>query len=142
MNPPEKMHSQLLKARGKRAAFLEPSNAALNHIATTIAFPVVADWPPSVALLGSIGSWRYHRSDAMRVQPVANALRVIGFVTTNATRSRARSSFRALHLHTVDQCLELSRLVRLPWQQQRAQRHAISIDEEVHLAPKPADTAS
>lgn len=131
MNHPEKMHSQLLKAGGKRAAFLEPSNAALNHVATTVAFSVVADWPPSVALLGSIGSWRYHCSNAMRVQPVANALRVIGFVTTQAMRSRARSSFRALHLHAAGQCLELGRLVRLPWQQQRAQGHTISIDKEV-----------
>ena len=78
----------------------------------------------------------------MRVQPVANALRVIGFVTTNAMRSAARSSFRALHLHAADQCLELGRLVRLPWQQQRAQGEAFSIDKEVQLAPKPADTAS
>ena len=78
----------------------------------------------------------------MRVQPVANALRVIGFVTTNTMRSRARSSFLSLHLHAVGQCLELGRLVRLPWQQQRAQGEAFSIDKQVQLAPKPADTAA
>lgn len=65
----------------------------------------------------------------MRTQEVANALRVIGFIATNTLRSAARSSFLSLHLHAVDQCLELGRLMRLSWQQQRTQGHAIAIDK-------------
>jgi hypothetical protein len=141
MNHSEKMHGQLLKAGGKTAAFLEPADAAFNDIATTIAFLIVADrssHTPSPTPF----AWRYHRSDPMPTQPVANALRVIGFITTNAPRSQTWSSFRALHLHATDQCLELGRLVRLSWQQQRTQGHTSRIDKQVQFAAKSAYRAS
>jgi hypothetical protein len=106
VNHPEKMHGQLFKASGKTATLLEPADTAFNHIAAMIAFLIIADrssYTPSCASF----PWWYHRSDPMRTQPVANALRVIGFIATNAPRSRARPSFGPLHLHALDQHLKL-----------------------------------
>ena len=110
------MNRQLLKAGGKTAAFLEPANTAFNHIASAIAFLIVADRSSGTAF-GASFPWRYDRSDPMRTQPVANALRVVSFITANAPRSRATPSFPSLHLYIPDQGFELGRLVRLAWQQ-------------------------
>lgn len=101
MDHSEKMHGELLKAGGKRAAFLKPADAAFNHIATTIPFLIVAD-RSSHTPFSTPFPWRYHRPDPMPTQEVANALCMIGFITTNAPRSRARSSFLSLHLHAAD----------------------------------------
>src|SRR5262245_42490241 len=101
------MHSQLFKAGGKRATFLEPADTAFNHIAATIALLIIADWSSYTPPCASF-AWWYHRSDPMRTQKVANALRVIGFIATDTLRSRARPSFLSLHLHAVDQHLKLS----------------------------------
>ncbi|SRR6266508_100209 len=115
MNHSEKMHGQLLKAGGKRAAFLEPADAAFNDIATTIALLIVADRSSHTAFPTPF-AWRYHGSNPMPTQEVADALGMIGFISTNAPRSRARSPFGTLHLHAVDQYFELGRFVRLSWQ--------------------------
>src|SRR5262249_4662015 len=81
---------------------------------------------------------RYHRTNPVRAQPVPNALRMIGFIATNAPRARAWPSFRSLHLYAADQGFELGRLVRPSWQQQRAQGYASSIKTQVHLGAEAA----
>jgi hypothetical protein len=106
MDHAKKMYGQLLKAGGKTAAFFEPANTAFNHIATTIAFLIIAERSSRTAFPTSF-AWRYDRTDAMRTQPVANALGVIGFITTDAPRSRARPSFPSLHLYAPDQGFKL-----------------------------------
>jgi hypothetical protein len=141
MSHPEKMHGQLLKARGKTAAFLEPTDAAFNHIAITIAFLIVAERSSHTPFATPFAR-RYHRSNPMRTQPVANALRVISSIATKSVGSRAWPTFGALHLHAADQCLELGRLVGLSWQQQCAQGHAIAINQQVQLGTKAAYAAS
>ena len=124
------MDGQLLKASGKRAAFLEPADTALNHIATAIAVLIIAYRSSRTAFCASF-LWWYHRSDPMRTQPVPNALGVIGSIATDTSWSRARSSFGSLHLHARDQHLELGRLVGLSRQEQRTERDTISVTQQV-----------
>ena len=106
MNHPEKVHGQLLEAGGKTAAFLEPTDAAFHDMAPVIAFLIVADGS-SHRTSPALCPWRYHRTNPVRAQPVANALRVIGLIAPNAPGSPTWPSSRALHLHTPDQHLEL-----------------------------------
>lgn len=100
------MDGQLLKTGGKRATFLEPADAALNHSAATIAFLIIAE-RSSDTPFSALFAWRYDCSDPLRAQKVANALRVIGFIATNTPWPRAWSSFGSLHLNAADQRLEL-----------------------------------
>lgn len=106
MNHSEKMHGQLLKASGETAAFLEPTNTTLNHITTTVALLVIAEGSTRPAFSVAV-SWRYDCTDPVCAQPVANALSVIGFITTNPSWSRAPSSFGSLYLYARDQGFEL-----------------------------------
>jgi hypothetical protein len=114
MNHPKIVKCQLLIPRRQRAAFLQPSDTALDHIPVTIARRVITDWSSYSPLFACATGW-YHRTNAMRAQPVAYPLGLVGSVSTNAAWSATPSTVGTLNLDTIEQRLKLGRLMRLTW---------------------------
>jgi hypothetical protein len=71
-------------------------------------------------------------------QPEANAAGVIGTITTEMVRTSTRPPAPAPDLHTIDDGLELGRLVRLSREHCHGERQAAAIGQEVQLGAKAA----
>jgi hypothetical protein len=81
---------------------------------------------------------RDHGPDAMPAQPVADALGTVGPIGGQAFGPTAGPPLALPDAHTVQDVLELGRLVRLARQQQGGQRHAVPIAEHVHFGAEAA----
>jgi len=71
-------------------------------------------------------------------QPEANAASVIGTITTEMVRTSTRPPAPAPDAHTLDDGLELGRLVCLAREQRDSQREATTIGQQVELSAKSA----
>lgn len=129
------MECEFLKARGQRAALLQPAQTALDHIAITVAYPIIAERPPAPPF-ATTASRRDDRPNAVHPQPVPDALCMVGPVSANPTWASPWSPAASLNLNRLDHCFELGRFVSRAWQQQHAERHAIAIDQQVQLGTK------
>jgi hypothetical protein len=129
------MHRQFLKARGERAALLQPAQTALDHIAITVAHTIIADRPPAPPF-ATTTSRRDYRPDAMHPQPMPDTLRVVGPVSANPARASSWAPARSLNLNRLDQRFELGRLVGRAWEQQGAERQPVAIDQQVQFGAK------
>ncbi len=74
----------------------------------------------------------------MRAQPVTNALRVIGFISTEPPWSQTWTPDLTPYLYALNQLLELPRLVRWRWQKECAQWNAVAVTQQVQLGAKAA----
>lgn len=131
------MDCQFVKARGECPALFQPPQTALDHVAIAIAHRVVAD-RPTPASFRATPSRRDHRPDAVRPQPVADALCVIGFVAANPSRTPPGTPDPPLDFDALDQGFELGRFVRLARKEQCAERQPIAIHQQVQLGAKAA----
>jgi hypothetical protein len=135
MHQPEKMHGQLLKACGECPTLLQPAQTPLDHIAVAVAHWVIADWPTAPPFAATAAG-RDDRADAMRPEPVPDALSMIGFVTANPPWPSPWTAHAPLDLDAVHQGLELGRFVGRARQQQRAERQPVAIHQQVQLGAK------
>jgi hypothetical protein len=131
------MHRELLKARGERTALLQPAQTALDHIAITLAYAIIADWPPAPPF-ATLAARRDYRPDAVPAQPVPDTLRVVGPVSANPARASPWWPAASLNLHRLDQRFELRGFVSRAWQQQCTERHSVAINQEVQFRAKAA----
>ena len=74
----------------------------------------------------------------MPPQPQPNAAGVIGTITTEMVRTSTRPPAPAPDVHTIDDGLELGRLVCLAREHRDGEREATSIRQEVQLGAKAA----
>lgn len=131
------MQGQFLVAGGNRAARFQPADAAFDDAAPAIADCIVADRAPrSSSATRAFG--RDDGADAVPPQPHPNAARVIGPITTEMARPAARRAVPAPDVDTIDDRLELGRLVGLARQQRSGERQATPIGQEVQLGAKAA----
>lgn len=72
----------------------------------------------------------------MLAEPLADTLSVIGFITTHPPWSSLHPTLRAAHLHTVNESLELCRLVGLARQQEGFEWQTVAINQNVKLGAK------
>lgn len=129
------MHREFLETRGQCAAFLQPAQTALDHIPIAVAHPIIADWSPAPAF-ASTASRRDNRSDTVQPQPVSDALRMVGTVSTNSARPSSWSPAWSCDLNRLDQRFELGRFMGRAWQQQGTERQSVAINEHVQLGAK------
>lgn len=122
-----KWRASFSKRGGERAAVLEEADGALDNVAPAVADEVVAD--------GAAGptAGRDDGADAVVAEPLADAAGVVGLITTDPTGPATGAPHPARHAHAGHERLELGRLMRLAGEQQRAQRDAHPIAEEVEL---------
>ena len=129
------MDCEFLKARGERAALLQPAQTALNHIAVTVAHTIIADWSPTPPF-ATTASWRDDCPNAVHAQPVPDALCVVGPVSANPARASPWSPARSRNLNRLDQCFELGRFMGCAWEQQGTERQSVAINQEVQFGAK------
>src|SRR5882672_504599 len=134
-----KVNGQLLEARADAAALLQPADALLDYGALAIG--------PLVKLHRRIPSRclrvlvRDHRTDALLLDPVADAPCAIGFVSGQLARL-----FAAPVLPRGDepghQRLEARRFVHLAGVQFEGQRSSLAVSNQMELGSKPASAAA
>ena len=129
------MHCEFLKARGERAALLQPAQTALDHIAIAVAHAIIAHRSPAPPF-ATTTSRRDDRPDAVHPQPVPDALRLVGSVSADPARASPWSPSRSLRLNRLEQRFELGRFVGRTWQQQCAERQSVAINQQVQFGAK------
>jgi hypothetical protein len=87
LDHPEEIHGQLLKASGDTAAFLHPTDAALDDISTAIG--VLVEGLADGRFIGSLGD---DGKDAVLAEPSTDVRKAIAFVSGNTLGSLARSA--------------------------------------------------
>lgn len=120
------MQGELFISGGDRAALFEPADATFDDTAPAIANYIVGDWTPSLAP-SARAFGRDHRTDATLSQPLSDTLGVIGPVATKMVRASTRTAPPTPDTHTIDDGLELGRLVRLSREQRGGERQATAI---------------
>src|SRR5688572_8890424 len=115
MNHHKIVDCQLLIPRRNRTAFLQEADTALYYIPLAIAYVVIADWSPTLALFAT-ATRRDDRSNPVGPQPMPDPLGVVGSITSHASRSSGMAVC-SLDSATLKQCFELGRLVRLTGQE-------------------------
>ncbi len=129
--------SELVESAEDAAALLEPPDAALNDVASSVGVAVED-------LVGRVFRYsaRDHRLDLVATQPVADPLDVVALVACELVRSVARAAARARQPEGFEDREELLALVTLAGADRDGQGKPTTFANQVELGRETAPGAS
>nr|WP_264158753.1 hypothetical protein [Noviherbaspirillum aerium] len=128
------MKRQFVKARGHSAGFLEPANAAFNHIASLVLLGIKDRWPaPTMPDL--VQPFGNDSTDMMSSQPLPDTAMAICPVRGHLLRSPPAA--RTMQAHHLKHRFGIQRCTRLPGTDLDHQRQTGAIGEQVRFGAQP-----
>src|SRR5207244_12131696 len=134
-----KMNGQFLEARADAAALLQPADALLDH--GTLAIGPLVKLHRRIPPRCLVVLVRDHQTDALLLEPVADAPCAIAFVPRQLPRLFA-ASVLSRGDERGHQRLKARRFVHLPGTELEGQRSSLAVRNQMEFGSKPASAAA